>query len=149
PRRRRQDRPSCTESRPPGARSRVAGQRRCTLIAIRAFGALSGLALLSPSALGQATSNTPQFDVASVKPSQRLVGPDYSNQLAFSEVGLRARNATLKRMIAEAYHLQSNQVLGERWLDQNEYDVEAQAGRAVTREELTVMLRSLLADRFE
>jgi hypothetical protein len=51
---------------------------------------------------------------------------DYNNQLAFSDLGLRARNA------AEAYRLQLSQVLGERWLDHNEYEIEAQAGGAVT-----------------
>jgi len=109
---------------------------------MRVLNILGLLTFLSSTAFGQA------FDVASVKPSQRLVGPDYNNQLAFSEVGLKARNATLRRLIAEAYRLQLNQVIGQSWLDRNEYDIEAQAGRAVPREELVLMLRSLLADRF-
>jgi uncharacterized protein (TIGR03435 family) len=115
---------------------------------MRALAALSWLALLNPTAFGQATSKTPSFVVVSVKPSHRLAGPDYNNQIAFAEAGLRARNVTLKRLVAEAYRLQLSQVLGQRWLDQNEYDIEAQAGRAVSKEELIVMLRLLLEDRF-
>ena len=111
--------------------------------------ALSLLSFLSSAAFGQAAARMTSFDVASVKPSERLVGPDYNNQFAFSAVGMTARNATLRRLIAEAHHLQLNQVVGQSGLDQNEYDIEAQAGRAVVREELVMMLRSLLADRFE
>jgi uncharacterized protein (TIGR03435 family) len=123
-------------------------RRKCTLFAVRALPILSSLAFLSAAAFGQSASTTTSFDVASVKPSQRRVGPDYNNQLGFSEVGLKARNATLRRLVAEAYHVQLNQVIGQNWLDQNEYDIEAQAGRAVAKEELVLMLRSLLADRF-
>jgi uncharacterized protein (TIGR03435 family) len=111
--------------------------------------ALILLAFLSSAAFGQTASQTTSFDVASVKASQRLVGPDYNNQLAFSEGGMRARSVTLTRLVAEAYRLQLNQVIGPSWLDQNEYDIEAQAGRAVAKEQLVLMLRSLLADRFD
>jgi uncharacterized protein (TIGR03435 family) len=117
-------------------------------MAMRALIVLSVLAFLSPAAFCQAASQAISFDVASVKPSQRQVGPDYNNQLAFSEVGLKARNVTLRRLVAEAYSLQLNQVIGPSWLDQNEYDIEAQAGGAVDKETLVLMLRSLLADRF-
>ena len=110
---------------------------------------LSALVFLSSAAFGQSVSKATSFDVASVKPSQRLVGPDYNNQLAFSEVGLRARNVTLRRLVAEAYGLQLNQVIGQSWLDQNEYDIEAQADRAVAKGALLLMLKSLLADRFD
>ena len=115
---------------------------------MRALVILSLLIFLISAAFGQAVSRTTSFDLASVKPSQRLVGPDYNNQLAFSEVGLRARNVTLRRLVAEAYRLQLNQVIGQSWLDQNEYDIDAKAGRAAAKEELVLMLRSLLADRF-
>jgi uncharacterized protein (TIGR03435 family) len=105
-------------------------------------------ALLVLAAFGQTASVTASFDVASVKPSPHPVGPDYNNQLAFSELGMKARNVTLRRLVAEAYGLQLNQVIGPAWLDQNEYDIEAQAGRAAAKEQLDAMLRSLLADRF-
>jgi uncharacterized protein (TIGR03435 family) len=55
----------------------------------------------------------------------------------------------VRRLLAEAYRLQLRQVIGQSRLDQNEYDIEAQAARAVSKEELVLMLRSLLADRFD
>ena len=116
---------------------------------MRAPIALMLLVFLSSAAVGQTALQKTSFDVASVKASQRLVGPDYNNQLAFSQMGIRARNVTLRRLIAEAYRLQLNQVIGPSWLDQNEFDMEAQAGGAVAKEQLILMLRSLLADRFD
>jgi uncharacterized protein (TIGR03435 family) len=97
---------------------------------------------------GQAAAVAPAFDVASVRPSQHLVGPDYNNQLTYSPTGFTARNATLKRLVAEAYRLQLNQISGPGWLDRDEYDIEARADGAGTREQMTMMLRSFLAERF-
>jgi uncharacterized protein (TIGR03435 family) len=51
-------------------------------------------------------------------------------------------------LIAEAYNVQPLQVLGERWLQESEYNIEAQSESAVTKEELMLMLRSLLTERF-
>jgi uncharacterized protein (TIGR03435 family) len=119
---------------------------------LKAMGALPlliSLALSSSVAFGQASTTAPAFDVASVKPSPRLVGPDYNNQFTYTPTGITARNVTLKRMVAEAYHLQLNQVLGPSWLDNNEYDIEARAAGAGTKEQMSLMLRDLVAERFK
>lgn len=116
--------------------------------AMRAFCLLICFALPIGVMFGQAAASAPEFDVASVKPSQQTVGPDYNNQITYSADGLTARNATLKRLIAEAYGLQLNQVSGPNWIDQNEYDIDARAGGLGTRQQTAPMLRSLLADRF-
>src|SRR5262245_7079983 len=104
--------------------------------------------LLSLS-LGLTPAQTPAFEVASVKASQRAVGPDYNNQLTFSPSGVTGKNVTLKRLIAEAYRLQLNQVIGPSWLDQNEYDIETKTDGQATREQVALMLRTLLAERFD
>ncbi len=119
------------------------------LKAMRTLSILISFALSSAVAVGQAPATVPAFDVASVKPSQHLVGPDYNNQLSYSPTGIIARNVTLKRLVAEAYQLQLNQVLGPSWLDKNEYDIEARSAGAGTREQHGVMLRSLVAQRFK
>jgi uncharacterized protein (TIGR03435 family) len=107
------------------------------------------LVLSSTFGLGQASLTGPAFDVASVKASQHAVGPDYNNQFTYSPTGITARNATLKRLLADAYHLQLNQVSGPSWLDQNEYEIDARAAGASTREQMALMLRSLVAERFK
>lgn len=108
---------------------------------------LSLLFLLSAAAAGQ-SPGTPSFEVASVKPSQRPVGADYNNQFIVSLSGITARNATLRRLVSEAYRLQVRQVLGPSWLDQNEYDIEARTSEQANQEQLDRMLRALLAARF-
>lgn len=117
-----------------------------TRLLLAAITLMMALALLSSLSFGQAE---PQFDVASVKPSLRRVGPDYNNRFAFLAAGIAARNVTIERLVAETYHVQLNQVLGPDWLDQNEYDLDARAGSPVSKEQLVLMLRSLLAERFQ
>jgi uncharacterized protein (TIGR03435 family) len=107
------------------------------------------LALSISLAIGQASPAGPAFDVASVKASQHEVGPDYNNQITYSPTGITARNATLKRLLADAYHLQLNQISGPGWLDRNEYEIDARAAGASTREQMALMLRNLVAERFK
>src|ERR1700734_1078543 len=82
------------------------------------------LALPGLASFAQTSSTAPAFDVASVKPVQHPVGPDYNNQLTYSPNGFTARNVTVKRLVAEAYGLQLSQVSGPGWIDQTEYDTE-------------------------
>jgi uncharacterized protein (TIGR03435 family) len=110
---------------------------------------LTLLALAHTLAVGQAPSTPPAFDVASVRPCQHAVGPDYNNKLTHSPSGITARNVTVKRLLAEAYHLQLNQVVGPGWIAQNEYDIDAKVAGAVTKDQIAQMLRTLLAERFK
>jgi uncharacterized protein (TIGR03435 family) len=103
---------------------------------------------LSLVAYAQAQPAQPTFEVASVRPSQHEVGPDYNNQITYSPSGFTGQNVTLKRLIAEAWQCQINQVIGPPWLGRNEYDVEARVPEGASRERVSLMLRSLLADRF-
>jgi uncharacterized protein (TIGR03435 family) len=98
--------------------------------------------------LAQTQSTQQSFEVASVRPSQREVGPDYNNQIAYSPGGFTGRNVTLKRLLAEAWRCQLNQIIGPPWLDQSEYDIAARLPEGATNEQVPDMLRSLLFDRF-
>ncbi len=122
--------------------------REGMLVAMRSLSILICLALSNLLAVAQSAA-APAFDVASVKPCKHLVGPDYNNQITYSPAGFTGRNVTLKRLLAEAYHLQLDQVLGPSWLEQNEYDVDARAAEGKTREQMDLMLRGLIADRFK
>lgn len=109
----------------------------------------SFFAFLNSTAFCQDAGNPVAFDVASVKPSQRILGPGANNHITFAPAGITAKNATLRRLVAEAYRLQMNQILGPAWLDQREYDIEAKAGAPATKEQLARMLQPLLAERFK
>jgi uncharacterized protein (TIGR03435 family) len=91
---------------------------------------------------------TSTFDVASVKSVERAVGPDLNNHISFTPQGISEHNATLRRLIADAYNLQIRQIQGPAWLDRNEYDVEAKAGSPGSHAELAAMLGPLLRERF-
>lgn len=106
------------------------------------------LALALPAAPQAPDTHSASFEVAAVRPSPRAVGPDADHQITFQPAQITARNATLRHLIAEAYRVQLNQVLGPHWLDENEYDIEAKAAGPAAREELAVMLAALLDERF-
>jgi uncharacterized protein (TIGR03435 family) len=109
----------------------------------------SALTLWSLAGFAQPAAKSPAFDVASVRPSLHTVGPDYNNQITVTPAGFSARNVTLKRLIAEAWNMQINQVVGPRWIEQNEYDINARAAEGATKEQMSSMLKSLLAERFK
>jgi uncharacterized protein (TIGR03435 family) len=109
---------------------------------------IAGCVLLSslPSVFCQRSQ--PAFDVASVRPSAQTVGPDYNNQISWSPEGFTGRNVTLRRLVADAWNLQLDQVIGPAWLDRNEYDIEARFAADTTKEQRALMLQRLLTDRF-
>lgn len=110
--------------------------------------AFAVLAALSLSSLwGQPTRENLLFEVASVKPSKP--GGILSGGLS---PGGRfvANNTTLRLLIEQAYGIQPYQHKGgPNWLDSETFDVNAEAGRTITSEELHRMLQALLADRFK
>lgn len=100
---------------------------------------------LVPMAFGQTG-----FEVASIKPSapgQRgfSVSPSAGGRL-------NARNITLKRLIAAAYHVQDFQISGgPKWIDSDPFDIVAKAegNQNLTEHQLLDLLKPLLADRFQ
>jgi uncharacterized protein (TIGR03435 family) len=106
------------------------------------------LIVLGAVAFAQPQPPPSSFEAASVRPSQHEVGPDYNNQIAYSPAGFNGKNVTLRRLVAEAWHCQMKQVVGPPWLDRNEYDIAARAFEGATREQIQLMLRALLVERF-
>ena len=105
------------------------------------------------------TSQTPKpsFDVVSIKPSAptptgiRGGGGARGNRYSTS-------NATLRSLLQQAYRLASEgpgqlQIIGApNWIDSDRYDVQATvdcSGGVISREQLQLMLQSMLEDRFE
>lgn len=109
---------------------------------------IHALGLLSALAVSSAQEPRPAFEVASARPSQNEVGPDYNNQITVSATEFNGHNVTLKRLIAEAWQCQLKQVVGPAWLDHNEYDVVARIPTGANKQQIPLMLRSLLSDRF-
>jgi len=93
--------------------------------------------------------NSGAFAVASVKHSDRQIGPDYNNKVAFSPTGVTGKNITLQWLVAAAYGVQQTQVRGPNWIDREEYELATRAADPAPRAVLNLMLQSLLEHRFE
>jgi uncharacterized protein (TIGR03435 family) len=89
----------------------------------------------------------PAFEVASIKRSAVQAG----SWLRFLPGGRLSATSWVKQLIQVAYGVEDYQVSGgPGWLTSDRYDIEAKAEKAdAGRDEMTMMLRSLLADRFK
>jgi uncharacterized protein (TIGR03435 family) len=88
-----------------------------------------------------------EFEVASIKPN--LSGAYGFGNQAPPVGGYEAKNISLRRLIAVAYAVPDHQIIGDiEWLDSERFDVSAKGSHHVELSELRLMLRSLLAERF-
>ncbi len=114
-----------------------------------------GGGLMTPQILLQSkAASTPQFEVASIKLASASA-PQHGRltrmeALIQTTPGLlTARNVTLKELIEGAYSLDNYQVTGgPEWVDSVRFEVEGKPAGAVSRQQLQMMLRPLLAERF-
>jgi uncharacterized protein (TIGR03435 family) len=90
----------------------------------------------------------PTFEVASVKANKIAVGHD--GIITTNPGRFTARDATLKRLIFEAWQIPYSQITGgPAWIDSDEFDIEAKAEGAAGLEQIRLMLRALLIERFK
>ena len=87
----------------------------------------------------------PRFEVASIKPSQEH-GMMYVRALPGGHL---MANAPARLMLMNAYGVQFSQLMGAPdWLSSETWSVDARAEGNATRDELMLMLQSLLEERF-
>jgi uncharacterized protein (TIGR03435 family) len=101
------------------------------------------------SSAGQAaagpSAKAPTFDAASVKVSPH----DGRGFWASSEGGrINYVKITLSNLLIIAYQLKDYQLEGPRWIFTESYDVQARAAARTTKDQMHLMLQSLLAERF-
>lgn len=93
----------------------------------------------------------PSFEAAAIHPDP--AGASAGMGFRFDGSSLSVRNATLQDLIRNAFHIQSDQIVGRPpWLDSERYDIEAKTGGAekiTSPELLRTMLQNLLVDRFK
>jgi uncharacterized protein (TIGR03435 family) len=108
------------------------------------------LALLAHAQTPAAVKSPPKFEVATIKPGHNDGhGPSGIRPAPGGERYI-ATNITLKALITVAYRLRPDQVIGgPGWMDTDVYDMNAKAEQPSSLEELHLMLRDLLADRFK
>ncbi|HEV2645396.1 MAG TPA: TIGR03435 family protein [Acidobacteriaceae bacterium] len=89
------------------------------------------------------------FELADVHPSAPRKNA-YMNGAPPHAGRFRVRNASIVDLVSIAYSIDSGKVLGgPSWLDTNRYDVSAKAPATTSDDDLKLMLRALLADRFK
>ncbi len=113
----------------------------------RVLAVLVWVCFVGGAALDQPALAQPAFDVASVRPSKANIGHDGA---VSSDPGrLTIRNATLKRLVNEAYQVPYSQINGgPKWFDTQEFDLDAKADGPATLPEMRTMLRKVLVERF-
>jgi uncharacterized protein (TIGR03435 family) len=101
----------------------------------------------SPAQGPTKAADAPRFEVASVRPHR--AADDVMFALQFHERGRLTVTGTLRMLIRTAYRLQEFQVVGPGgWIDEEQFEIEGRAGRDATPDEMRVMLRALLTERF-
>jgi uncharacterized protein (TIGR03435 family) len=101
----------------------------------------------------EAQSAAPQFEVASVKPSNS--GPTGVWDEGSHE-RVRMLNMTLKSIVAEAYGIKDHDVFGPAWIESERFEIIAKISPETAKlsenarwKEIQAMSQALLADRFK
>jgi uncharacterized protein (TIGR03435 family) len=121
-----------------------------TLLAILASPLIAQTAIAPAAAQPAATAATtpPAFELADVHVSAHTTTPYFTGGSLRGDRYI-LHNATMVDMISLAYGMDSGNVLsGPSWLDIDRFDVSARAPRATSPDDVKLMLRALLADRF-
>jgi hypothetical protein len=124
----------------------------CRLPSLAAV-AITGLLLgpITPAAFAQPGASTPGrlvFEVASIKPSKNIAGPNQS-EIAPGGQRFTATNASLKLLIMIAYEVSDRQVSdGPGWLNSEFYDVEAKVEHPASRQQIHLYLSDVF-DMFD
>jgi uncharacterized protein (TIGR03435 family) len=116
-------------------------------IRIRAFLSLIGLALLARAPIhAQPSPELPSFEVVSIKPRSGAIPPGFPPQ---APDRFARPDTTVSQLIAYAYEVREFQIDGgPGWLRSNHYEVSAKAERAGSADNMRLMVKRLLEERF-
>ncbi len=92
---------------------------------------------------------TPEFAVASIRPSAAPVKFEHDGKIEISPSGLRMRDVTAATCIKWAYGVQDSQIAGPRWLESDHFDITARTDSATEKEQMKLMMQKMLTDRFQ
>jgi uncharacterized protein (TIGR03435 family) len=91
----------------------------------------------------------PSFAVASIRPSRAQVNFEHDGRTEISPLAVNMQDVTVATCIKWAYAVQDSQISGPPWLQSEHYDITARTDGRVTVEQLKLMMRTLLAERFQ
>jgi len=127
--------------------ARLAGRSRPAPHTVSGAGIIVAATILAITALtlfGQ-TPARPTFEVASIKPTS-----DQGLMMVRTLPGRLTANASLQMLIQNAYGMQAFQIAaGPGWLNSDRFAIEAKADGRATRDQILLMLQSLLEERYQ
>jgi len=107
---------------------------------------LAGIIFMGVEMFGQAPGLA--FEVASVKPNTSGSGSSRTSSLPGG--GIVAVNNSVRQLIVTAYKIKNRQLTGgPDWINTDRFDVEARAPENAPSDQVSTMLKALLADRFQ
>jgi len=109
---------------------------------------LQGLLILAAIALTVAAHAQTAFDVATIRPSSGQVQFERSGKTVFDHGTLSMHDVTVSSCIELAYGVPQPIVKGPSSIKDVHYDIIAKAAPDTTKEQMHLMLQTLLADRF-
>jgi len=110
--------------------------------------------IIAAMAAGCLAQDGPTFEVASIKPSDIMPDGVHSKWLRGAPgtgdpTRIDYHNVSLRDVICKAYSVEYYQLEGPDWLQKERYEIAATVSPGSTKEQLQLMLRNLLADRFK
>ena len=116
----------------------------------RAFHALIvlGFVLLPLAAMAQTLSDAPAFDVAVIRPSAQEVKFERNGKTTFTYGTLTMRDVTVSTCIQYAYGTVQPLITGPESLKHTHYDITAKTAPDTSEQQVRLMMRSLLRQRF-
>ena len=112
---------------------------------IRTFAVIVIGVLACGCVCGQTAANIPTFEVASVK--RNTTGERPSGDLKDDRFTMY--NMPMRVLVARAYQVNNDRVVGPAWLDTDGFDIIAKLPPNPPENSLWLMLRNLLAERFQ
>ncbi len=107
-------------------------------------------ALASAAMFAQTPPPRVEFEVASIRPSDPILGPADAAKIGLhidrSRVSLN--KLSLNDFLAAAYKVKSYQISGPDWMASERFDINAKLPDGSTGEQIPPMIQALLADRF-
>jgi uncharacterized protein (TIGR03435 family) len=114
----------------------------------RLLGALAVAMTVAGARLHPQSTELPQFEVASVK---RNVSADAEGSIGGQPNGrFVVSNVPLRFILQVTYDVPAFRLSGgPKWIDVERYDIQGQAASAASNQQLSAMMRALLAERFK
>jgi len=117
---------------------------------MRAAIALALTLVTAPAVFSQAPAVRPEFEVASVKPSEPPTTGRVSVGVHIDGAMVRCTYLSLANYLTMAYDIKDYQIIGPDWLTTSHFDIVAKRPEGIEGEKsLRAMVASLLEDRFK